>query len=810
MNLRISFISILFFSVVFSNAQKEYTTHKINEHISVDGELNESSWANINNATDFVQSNPNTGQASLKKTEVKVLYDDDALYIGAVCYDNQTDISKALCQRDDFNATTDYITILLDTYNDKQNGFTFSVSSMGVQQDAKIYTSDENLNLDMVWFSEVKITEDGWVAEIKIPYSAFRFAKKEEQIWGVNFTRYSSKIREESSWNFIRPDLDNRVVQSGVLNGIKNIKPPLRLFFLPYVSGYAQNYNKQWNYTLNGGMDIKYGINEAFTLDMTLIPDFGQVVSDNVVLNLSPFEVLYNENRPFFTEGTELFEKAGLFYSRRVGGAPINQDLAYESLTTDEQIESSPSTTKLVNATKVSGRLKSGLGIGIFNAVSAPQNAVVKNTITGEKRNIETSPLTNYNVAVFDQNLKNNSYITLTNTNVSRSGSTYDANVTGLNTQLNTKDNAYFAAGNLSVSQLFLQDSLVLGHNAGIWAGKQSGNFTFNAAYNQLSDNYNPNDLGFLYNNNNQNLNINIGYNVYNPFWILNRLWSSLSYSFNRLYVPNVFIGNYYNASVGGFTKKFFAAGMNFEGSFFETNEYFEPRRPGYVFIMPKFFAPNIWISSNYQKIFAVDASFTVGTTPSDWQERNYNISPRVRLTNNILVIYSLTQDFKFNQKGYAIPFNGQHETTELVFGKRDIKTTTNTLDINYTMTNKMGVTFRLRHYWTSLRYKDYFALKPNGDQTELNISGVNPDGSSIYNNNFNAFTIDMVYRWVFSPASQLNIAWKNNIFTSNSAVDINYINNLSGTFSAEQLNSLSVKLIYFLDYQTIKRKFNK
>lgn len=792
-----------------SFAQKTYTTKKINTPITIDGILNEEIWADAEIATDFLQSNPKTGEPSSKKTEVKLLYDDDALYIGAVCYDNPNDISKVLCQRDEFNSTTDYFSILLDTYSDKQNGFIFSVSSMGVQKDAKIYTSDENSKLDMVWYSHVEIIENAWVVEIKIPYSAFRFAKKEEQVWGLNFTRYISKSREESSWNFIRPDLDNRVVQSGILNGIKNISPPLRLFFLPYVSGYAQHYNSSWNYNLNGGMDIKYGINEAFTLDMTLIPDFGQVVSDNVVLNLSPFEVQYNENRPFFTEGTELFEKAGLFYSRRVGGTPINKNNVYYDLDTNEVVTENPSTTRLVNATKVSGRLKSGLGVGIFNAISAPQYATIKNKLTNTERNFETSPLTNYNVIVLDQNLKNNSYVTLTNTNVTRAGETYDANVTGLNTKLNTKNNAYYVSGNIAVSQKYFNET-ILGHTLGASAGKQTGNFVFSVDYSQLSNTYNPNDLGFLSNNNTQSLNGGLGYNVYKPFWILNRLWSSAGVSYNRLYAPNYYTGAYYSGSVGGFTKKFFAAGVNFEGSFTPTYDYFEPRRNGYVFILPSYYSPNVWISSNYQKIFAIDARITYGSTPTDWKEFGYQFSPRVRITNNITIIYNLNQEYKFNQKGYAIPFSGVPETNDVIIGKRDVKITTNTLDVNYTLTNKMGITFRLRHYWTALKYTEYFTLQPNGEQTRSNITGLNTDGTSIYNNNFNAFTIDMIYRWVFSPASQLNIAWKNNIFTSNSDVGINYINNLNGTINANQLNSISVKLIYFLEYQMVKRRFRK
>src|SRR5258705_10304557 len=163
--------------------------------------------------------------------------------------------------------------------------------------------------------------------------------------------------------------------------GIKYIKPPLRLSFSPYFSSYVNNYPyntpgiKNTTTSLNGGMDVKYGINDAFTLDMTLIPDFGQVQSDNQVLNLSPFEVKYNENRSFFTEGTELFNKGNLFYSRRIGGTPIHFGDVSGQLGANERVLKNPTESKLINATKVSGRTTKGLGVGFFNALTKPMYA---------------------------------------------------------------------------------------------------------------------------------------------------------------------------------------------------------------------------------------------------------------------------------------------------------------------------------------------------------------------------------------------------------------------------------------------------
>ena len=180
-------------------------------------------------------------------------------------------------------------------------------------------------------------------------------------------------MREESTWNPVNPDLENYLLESGKVEGVNDISPPLRLAFIPFLSSYV-NFSKDSETlsSFNGGMDIKYGINEAFTLDVTLLPDFGQVVFDNQVLNISPFEIEFNENRQFFTEGTELFTKSELFYSRRIGVQTPSR--VYKSqLNSNEYLEEIPNSVPLINASKISGRLNNGLGIAVFNGITAIQ-----------------------------------------------------------------------------------------------------------------------------------------------------------------------------------------------------------------------------------------------------------------------------------------------------------------------------------------------------------------------------------------------------------------------------------------------------
>lgn len=787
------------------------------EKIIIDGLDNETAWSFKANESNFTQFSPNPGSPSSQKTSVKLIYDDDALYVFALCYDEPDKVSKILSIRDDFNANTDYFQIILDTYNDDQNGFIFGVSSMGVQYDAKIFLSDESQELNMVWNSAVELTAEGWQVEMRIPYSAFRFPKVENQNWGVNFRRQISRYREGSAWNPIKPDFDNVVAQCGTLEGVNSIQPPLRLAFMPYVSGYADHYDtelpdvKDWSFQFNGGMDIKLGLNEAFTLDMTLVPDFGQVVFDNQVLNLSPFEIQFNENRQFFTEGTELFNKSGLFYSRRIGIQAPRKVLETQ-LGENEQLKDVPASSQLYNATKISGRTKKGLGIAFFNAITASQKATAVDITTGQERAIEVSPLSNFNVIVLDQNLKNNSSVTFTNTHVFRGGSFYDATVTGLDMKLNTKSNNYGVVGWLNVSGKYESKKQVFGHTTGIDFRKQTGNFTFNTIYGEESNTFDPNDLGFNTVNNKRLINQRFTYRIFKPFWKLNRLNTSIDFVYNRLYSPNVYTSTEINWSLFVNSKRFHAAGLNVNSSVTKSFDYFEPRTWGRYFVRPVYASTSAWISSNYQKRFALDANISYDLIDdADWKDFGYSISPRLRISNKIFLVYKWEHSFSMSGQGYAVAFGTPVETSEaIVFGNRNRTNVINTININYTLTNRMGITFKLRHYRSHIRYNYFYDLQEDGTLERNELTGLDSDGESAYNTNFNAFTIDFVYRWVFRPGSELSIVWKNSIFTNDKRVSETYLQNLGSTFENNAANSISIKLLYWIDYQDIKRLFKK
>lgn len=819
---KIVFLIPMLLSFLSINAQeitenKSYEATKTASKPTIDGNLNDETWLRITaTANDFIQREPNLGEKSNYKTEVKIAYDDEAIYIGAVLYDAYPDsILKQLTARDKIG-NTDWFGIVLDTYEDGNNGVGFIVSAAGVQFDTKYSVFGEDENWDAVWESAVLIVERGWTVEMKIPYAALRFPDKSEQVWNFNIVRTVRRTRENSWWNFYDPSKNGFLNQAGKLKGIKEVVSPLRLFLNPYVSGNLQttksNGENSVSRGFNVGMDIKYGINEAYTLDMTLVPDFGQVVSDDVVLNLSPFEVQFNENRQFFTEGTELFQKADLFYSRRIGGTPINyydvQALTDEGYT----IVDNPNNVQLINSTKVSGRGKKGLGVGVFNSVTNKTTAIVENT-DGVQSEIQTNPLTNYNVFVLDQNLKNNSYVSLINTNVFRNGDAYEANVTGTEFRLNNKENTYYTYGSGAVSQLYHEgfNNPDLGFRSNIGFGKSSGVVQFEYQNTVLSDTYDNNDLGFLSFNNQITNQIQFSLNRFKPYGPFLRGNFNINTSLDHQYSTQRFSSFGINMDFFILTKTFFAFGG---GTFFsplESYDLFELRTDNRVLAVPTNREHWGWISTDYRRKVALDVNI-FGSVANQEGRNNLNISVGPIFRVNDRLSFRLSTDYSKNNNyiGFVGRDTTQVNLDEPIVGRRDSKNIENVLSSSYIFNNKMGLTLRARHNWTEAVHDSYYHTDTDGQLLENDLTGLNTDGTSKYNYNFNYFSLDLVYTWQFAPGSFLTANWKNNINPPNSAVGENYFFNLSNTITNDQTNIFSIKIIYFLDYLSIEQMMRK
>ena len=311
----------------FSQSSKILNIERTTIAPKIDGVLNDEAWKTAKIASDFISFQPEIGLKASKnvRTEVKMTFDDQAIYISAYLHDDPSKIMKQQTNRDDFGQS-DFFLVVINPNNDSQNDTTFFVFASGQQADAIVNpTIGEDFGWNAVWKSAVKMQKDGWSVEMKIPYRALRFPEQETPTWGIQFHREFRRDRSRYTWNPINPTQGNVGLYHGELIGLDNIKPPVRLNLYPFTTGIATSFDGESQTDLKFGLDLKYGITDNITLDATLIPDFSQVGFDNLELNLGPFEQTFREQRQFFTEGVDLFSKGGLFFSRRIGNAPVGQ-----------------------------------------------------------------------------------------------------------------------------------------------------------------------------------------------------------------------------------------------------------------------------------------------------------------------------------------------------------------------------------------------------------------------------------------------------------------------------------------------------
>ncbi|MBK5269810.1 MAG: carbohydrate binding family 9 domain-containing protein, partial [Bacteroidia bacterium] len=656
----------LFFATIFSfnlfsqAVAKTFPAKRTSAIFKIDGKLEEAAWKDAVPATDFVEWRPNFGaiEENATRTEIYLLYDNTAIYVGGYCHEKSKDsVSKELVGRDRIGVN-DYVGVIFDTYFDKINGVGFYITPLGEQYDAKYSTtSGEDDSWNAVWDAEAEVVADGWTFEMKIPYSALRFVSKDNQTWGLNITRNRKKVGRQFMWNPVDPKVNGFINQEGSWTGIEKIDAPVRLSFSPYFSTYLNHFRakidgvKDWTSSINGGMDLKYGINDAFTLDMTLVPDFGQVQSDNQVLNLSPFEVRYNENRSFFTEGTELFSKGNLFYSRRIGGTPIHSGDIYNNLGVDDVVLKNPSESKLINATKISGRTKKGFGLGVFNAITKTMYATIENSGTKETRKLETNPLTNYSIIVFDQSLKNNSSISFINTNTLRNGKDYDANVSAALFDFNNKKNTYNFNGKVAVSQLIYPGKNTNGysHNFSL---RKTGKWNFQIGEELADEKYDINDMGILYNNNYIDHFLWTAYRWLKPTKWYNRIQVNYNAYYSLLYknLPGQKVTTRFQTFSTNVNGNMQLKNLWFVGMYFgyapKGNDFYEPRTTGYSFKTPRRIQFNPWFETNSTKKYYANFGYFVGLR-SLFNSPNHQIyiSQRYRFNDR----FSISHDISYN-----------------------------------------------------------------------------------------------------------------------------------------------------------------
>jgi hypothetical protein len=796
---------ILLISILGYSQKKVLTTKFITESIVIDGKIDESIWETVPAASDFIMFQPDNGTPipEGRKTIVKVLYDNDAIYVAALLYDEDPNkIMKEISARDDFGAS-DVFGVFINGYNDGQQDFQFFVNAADGQADCiTTDTNGEDYSWDAVWKSKAIITEFGWAVEMRIPYAALRFSAEKKQTWGLNFFREVRRDRYKYSWNFIDSKLGTFTQQSGRLEGIENISTPTRLFLLPYSSFYLNGNGQQKTQgTLKGGLDLKYGINDAFTLDVILIPDFGQTKFDDQILILGPFEQQFNENRSFFTEGTDLFNKGNLLYSRRIGGRPLTR----ARKTSNEIFVENPTTVNLVNALKVSGRTKSGLGIGILNAVTEKTFATIEDITTSETRKQELQPLSNYNVLVLDQRFRKTSAISFVNTNVSRNGSFKDANVSALVWDLNTKKNTYNVSGDFKHS--FVNDITdKKGISSQLNFAETSGKYRYSVGTDIVTKDYDNNDLGINFETNYYSFYGNTSYRILNS----TKLFNSFSMNLN-LYTQfqkdtGKLQGNSLNFNVNMNTKNNDYFGIRFNASPLESFDFYEPRAENRFVINPKRIGGSLNLSSNYNYKFALDLSPNI-TFFDQAGRKSYGffVAPRYRFNDKLSLVYNFNFSRQNNNKGYNDDIdddNNPSTPNTIIFANRNVVTYSNSLSGKYSINSQMTFNLSVRQYWSFAENKNYLSLNQDGSFTD------NPTYAQNNNSSFYSWNTDLSYNWWFAPGSQVSILYRNNAGDSKNIINKDFSSKITNLLNNEVLNhSFSISVRYFIDYNSLKSK---
>ncbi|MEQ1856043.1 MAG: DUF5916 domain-containing protein [Longimicrobiales bacterium] len=390
--------------------------------VQIDGSLDDDVWSQATAIGDFTQRDPVEGAPATQRTEVRFLYDDDALYVGARMYSSDPSAIQApLGRRDQAGDVTEQFVVSMDTFLDRRTSYTFGVTAAGVRIDRFSASDNEGGDnaFDPVWRASTRVDDQGWTAELWIPFTQLRFNDRPVQVWGINARRFIPTLEEETYWILVPRTEVGWASRFGDLEGIEGVRPSRRIEMLPFVVGSATRngdrvaanpFDDGKNLVGRMGLDLKMGVGPNLTLDATFNPDFGQVEADPAEVNLSDFATRFPERRPFFTEGSGLLNLShpNVFYSRRIGAPPIGR-------ATGDFIDY-PSDSRILGAAKLTGRLPSGTSIGVLAAVTDRSYADVADTLASgppQLSDVQVGPRTAYSIAKVEQEFGSGSHVSL-------------------------------------------------------------------------------------------------------------------------------------------------------------------------------------------------------------------------------------------------------------------------------------------------------------------------------------------------------------------------------------------------------------
>lgn len=812
-----SFTLILSTSLFAGDDERAITARRTATAPQIDGLLNEPIWQLAPAATDFLQRDPYEGQPATEPTEVRVLYDEEALYFGCMMFDREPDKIVARLTRRDNEIESDVISVRLDSYHDHKTAYEFTILASGVKVDILQFNDaqDEDDSWDAVWEVKTQILPGdgsphgqalrGWSAEVKIPFEALRYtpAPDGKNIWGINFMRRLSRKQEHTQWALIRKSMSGSISHFGHLLINDHLPKPRRFELLPYTVGKSEIVNpallapgaKTNVFYGNTGFDLKYGLSSNLTLDLSVNPDFGQVEADPAVLNLTTFETFYPEKRPFFIEGMQILRFTtfgnnfgpGLFYSRRIGRRPtgtVNVE--------DGSVKNFPEATTILGAAKITGKTEKGLAIGILQAVTAEEKATVL-TNTGRTAEQIVEPLSNYSVVRLKQDVGENSTLGMIATSVARENR-FPAFTGGVDWNLRFRQSTYgvdgFWAGSHTTQSATTRR--LTGSAGRLRFGKDGGeHWLYSLGMDFTSPHYNINDIGFFRRPNDYGNNFNLTYKQDQPGKIL-RSWRVNGDGHWRWNFDGAKLFNDYGLNIDWEWLNYWEMGLRAHYAF-PADDDRESRGLG-LYRKPRSISFGVELETDgRQPIIAeigqgylYDAkgqrrwSAFVGAEarPATWAEISFELD------------YGRTRD----QEAWAdVVTDATIAATPLsIFGFRDTDEHDLTLRSNLTFTRDLTLQIYGQAFVAKGHYDRFSRLV-----TPTTLVPYNYSGSRDFNEK--AFNLNVVWRWEYRPGSTLYLVWTQ----ARSGDGENYFTRVRRdfreTFSLPAENVVLLKMSYWL-----------
>ena len=797
----------------------------------IDGVLNDEVWQNGDWCNGFTQHEPHNGAKPSQQTEFMVTYDNNYLYAAFRMHDTEPEkIVSRVTRRDDIDG--DHIVLCIDSYFDRRTAFIFAASVSGTKMDMVMTENGDSKdsNWDPIWWAKTSRSDKGWTAEMKIPLNQLRFSAADVQTWGIQVERYYHRNQETDYWRHVPKDAPGFVHLFGELHGLKGLTPKRQVEIAPYMVAKAESFKPVEGNPfmtgkrngLNAGVDAKVGVTNNFTLDLTVNPDFGQVEADPAVINLTEFETYFEEKRPFFIEGSNLFSfrltfgdgdlaTNNLFYSRRIGRSPQHYpDLA------DNEYARIPSNTTILGAAKLTGRSSSGLSVGLMQSITG--NAYAKIDSAGYYYHEKVEPLTNYTVASAKQEYNSGNTIIsgmITSTNRTLSGilkneyhrnafsggidlmhlwadkkymfeaKLFGSHVNGtkeaiLGTQ--TSSARYFQRPDIKHVKLDSSRTSLTGTGGVLQFGKVGeGHFQYLAAVAWRSPQLEVNDIGYV-----QNVD-----DIFQVFWVGIRFWEptaayrSLNININQWTGWNfggesTYKGGNVNINLQFPNYWFFGGGINWDGENLSASDL----RGGPALKLPGGWYYWLDLNSDGRKklIVGANSSSYMGNNNSS-VSKNYSLSLTYKPLKGLLLRVSPSYSLNKSELAYVTNISTSNYT-RYIRGCLIRNTWVMSVRVEYSINPDLSVQYYGRPYLTSGKYSDFkYITNPrasdysdrysiytasqlvydSGNEEYLvdeNIDGV-PD-YSFANRNFNYLNLqsNLIVRWEYRPGSTVYLVW--------------------------------------------------